>query len=278
MDSMNGKTIYFWSQTVGKVLVISLGIFIAIPTNVLASTKHFTQSSSFKNWQISGALGLSQLGAGDNKYTFNPGVTVETDDLVNKRGTHQLHTKVGIGHNLFAERLAQNDILTNLLVEVNFYNFSGAIYGKVEQYDSPSSNDINFTLDIKSNQRLMLDFKPSLFTYRGFSPYLVIGAGVAWIETEYREINNDNPANRARVTAPLTTNRKLVFEGGGGINYAFNHHFGCYIEYLFTRFGKVSTANATYTDHNQNRTYSVNSPEFSSIYTNAGLFGLYFKI
>lgn len=272
---MNYKNIAFCDQAIIRILVISLGILVAIPTSTSAAKKHFA-----KNWQISGALGLSQLGVSDSKYTFNPGNTIEPDDLVVKRGTHQLHTKVGIGYNLFAERLAQNNMFTNLLVEVNFYNFSGAVYGKVEQYDSPSSNDIDFALDIKSNRRLMLDLKPYLYTYRGFSPYLIIGAGVGWIETEYREINNNNSVNRKRVNAPLNTSRQLVIEGGGGINYAFNQHFGCYIEYLFTRFGKVSADNATYTDRSQHPevTYSINSPEFSNIYTNAVLFGLYFKI
>ena len=234
----------------------------------------------FKDFQVSGALGVSWLSANQGGFVFNPTGTIEVDDIVTKRATRQLNTKIGIGYNLFANKLAQNKMLSNLLIELNFYNFSGSAYGKVERYDNPYSHNIAFTLDIKSNKRLMVDIKPSLFTYHGFSPYMVFGAGIGWIEKAYSEVNANNPGNPVRVISPLSTNKKLVLEGGGGINYAFNRHLGCYLEYLFTRFGKISADNATYTNHTATpvEIYSINSPTFTNMYTNAVLFGFYIKI
>lgn len=139
----------------GKAAVIS--------QNQTLSTQNKLQKY-LENFQISGALGVSQLSANNGIFLFMPD---ELDTIRTDRATRSLNFKAGIGYNLFSEKLSQNRFLNNLLVELNFYRFSGSAYGNVYQFGDPASDDIRFTLNIDSSKRIMLDIKPSLFTWRG---------------------------------------------------------------------------------------------------------------
>ena len=277
-------------------LFLCFNIFSITPATALCPTKDYKKTMVsqkekpseqnelqryFKNWQISGALGVSQLNTNHGRYLFNPGGKLphpESDTFITDRATRQLNTKNGIGYNLPIKAMQKNKILNNILLELNFYNFSGSAYGEVSRFGAPPQF-VDFTLNVESNSRLMLDIKPILFTRHGFSPYIILGTGIGWIKTTYHSYNHNMPVNQERTTAS-STNKKLVLEGGGGLSYAFNNHVGVSLEYLFTRFGKISVDNATYTDNSAPppTTYSVNSPTFTNMYTNSVLLGFYVKI
>jgi opacity protein-like surface antigen len=229
--------------------------------------------ASVHDFEISGALGFSDLNSNDGSYQFSRH-SLPPDILKKDRTSRSLNYKVGIGYNLFTEKLSENRFLNNLLLELNFYRSAGSIYGKTYAFGEPPpvGDDIDFQLNIDNNMRLMLDIKPSLFTWRGFSPYVVLGAGIGWIKTNYQEYNHNNPGTGATVNS--ATSRNFVSEGGVGLKYEVNEHASLFLEYLYTRYGKLKTYGAATSDG----VSRPSSPEFPNMYTNTALLGLYIRM
>jgi opacity protein-like surface antigen len=203
------------------------------------SCSSFAFSPNFlKDVEISAGTGIDWLHADNGTMVVAP---------PNVNSEHVSHTvtsmpwKCGIGYHAFADRLAQNTYLNDLLLQVNMYHSSGALQGEVYQYPSDNYN-YNFRAPANST-RVMFDIKPVLFTYHDFSPYGVVGIGETWNKLSYYEISADpdNPPDSAYNLGSHTT-AQLAYDVGAGVRRDFTSHLSASVEYLYSSLGKSSAA------------------------------------
>ncbi len=157
---------YFFST----FLILSAVLFTP---NALAGTmgNHFTPLE--KKFEISAAGGADWYSVPDTSLIISP---FETDSNNVAQITTNGAWKVGMGYYFFEDQLKQRDYLNHLLFEVNVYQTFTTLHGDVWQYELPQFNNYNFNAPITST-RLMLDAKPTLFTWKRVAPYMILGVG-----------------------------------------------------------------------------------------------------
>ncbi len=158
--------------------------------------------------------------------------------------------------------------LNHLLLEANVYQTFTTLKGNVWQFELPEFNNYSFRAPITST-RLMLDVKPSLFTWSRISPYAILGAGVAWNSVSYRETATAagiSPDSALSLSNNTTT--QVAWDVGAGFNVSITDYLSATAEYVYTFLGHGSPANGTANDIRL-----AAAPRFS-LQTQSLLFGL----
>ncbi len=185
----------------------------------------------------------------------------ETDTTKTKSVTNGFSYKVGVGYHLLAPYFSQRTYLNDLLFELNFYYTSATVKGGSWQYQYSLANNYNFRAPF-SSARLMLDFKPAIFSYYHFSPYPILGIGNAWNSLSYYESPTPGfPANGAANLNSRTIS-KVAYDVGAGLRYAITPHASVSLEYLYYRLGSQSPSG-----HGTANSLAIISPPSFFIYS-----------
>jgi opacity protein-like surface antigen len=141
--------------------------------------------------------------------------------------------KVGVGYHFFTQQLANRSFFNDLLVELNYYHAKGSMNGQVWLGGDPEFNYWTFRAPFSST-RLMLDVKPSLFTYQHISPYPIVGLGMAWTQLAFNETPVFQTAADQGAYTNLRSqlNRKINYDLGLGARYAVTDHLAVSLEYM----------------------------------------------
>ncbi len=182
--------------------------------------------------------------------------------------------RAGVGYHLLSDRLASRKYFNDLLLQLNWYTNRAAIKGDVWQSGLSNLDNYTFRAPISSN-RWMLDVKPGLFTFRRFSPYPILGVGVARTQFAYYERpSNSNVNADSFVNLKARMNTQFAYDYGFGLQYAITQHLAATAEYIHTNMSNLSPSK-----QNGSAGSSVtvqNAPRFS-VYSQNLLFGLSWK-
>ncbi len=210
-----------------------------------------------KNMEIS-------VGAGPSWFTANNGLVqataAEQDQAVVNNVSSGLLKKIGLGYHLFAQQLADRPYLNDLLVELNYYHVNSSINGVVNLSGDPDFNYWNFRAPLSST-RLMLDIKPSLFTYQHISPYPILGMGLAWNHLSFNETPTFQDASDQGADTHLAadTNRQITYDLGLGARYAISEHLHASIDYIYNWAGNLTTSTTAVTGNSV-----ITAPSFTT--------------
>lgn len=235
------------------ILSISSLIFACISLPALAtSNQTFTLPDYI---EFSAAGGINWLHANNTNLTISP---YETDSVNTGQKVDAPLWKLGAGYYAWEENLNTRGFLNHLLLELNLYRTSATLTGNVWQYQLPQFNNYNFHAPITST-RLMLDAKPSLFTYHHLSPYVVIGAGVGWNTMSYQEnVTGAGVDPRSFLSLRNHTNTNFAYDLGAGLNADINKQLTLSLEFIYTNLGNAAPSNSS-----GNLTALTSSPDFS---------------
>ena len=243
-----------------RVLWMS-ALCLVISTDVL--------SSSLPDVEFSAAGGFNWVNSNNNNLYVS---SYETDSNKVTHVSNNAFWKVGVGYYVLNDYLQDRSFLNSLLTELNFYHSSATVKGDVWQYQLPQFNNYNFRTPITS-RRLMLDFKPTLFTFYHFSPYFVLGAGIAWNATSYQQsITAANIDPTSYISLGKRTNTNMAYDAGFGVKGDITSHLSASVEYLYTQMGKVTPSALS-----QGVTTVMKAPTFT-VRSQAVLFGLSWKM
>lgn len=218
---MKNKIISILSQTTGMFLSI---------------LSFNAQSTVLDGFELSAALGGSWYHADNTTMQ----ITVDERDA-NKvsSSTSNLLYSAGIGRHVFNDALKARNTLTGLLIQANYYYGVTTVKGNVWGYESPNVNNYTFRAPMSSS-RLMLDFKPELFVYRGFTPYAIIGAGASWNKMSYSENANSDVDPASAVTLQDHSSVTVAYDLGAGISTNILDNASIALEYMYTALGDIS--------------------------------------
>lgn len=122
------------------------------------------------------------------------------------------------------------------------YFFNQAIGGTITQYSDPDFVNYNYQLKTHSNVLSALS-KINLMKYKHFSPYIDVGAGVAFNQTgSYQETAIGNVV--ARIDSPaFATHRSSQFSysAGAGIDYQLNPKWLISVGYEYQDLGSIQS-------------------------------------
>lgn len=253
--------------SLSTLLVLSASLFTH---NVISGTMgdHLTPSMG-KKFEISAAGGADWYNVPDTHLVISP---FETDS----NNIHQITTngtwKVGVGYYFFEDRLQQQRYLNHLLFEVNVYQTFTTLSGDVWQYELPQFNNYNFSAPVSST-RLMLDAKPTLFTWQRVAPYAILGVGATWNTVSYRETVTAvgvDPTSALSLSSNTTTH--VAWDVGAGFRVALTDNLSATAEYIYAFLGNGSPANRP-----ANGVNLTAAPSFS-LQAQSLLFGLSLKL
>ena len=114
--------------------------------------------------------------------------------------------------------------------------------------DPNDSNSFTFRAPVTST-RLMLDFKPNLFTWHGFSAYPIAGLGIAWNKIAYYE-TPVNPESQNYYSLGSHTTSHLASEVGMGFSAKLSNHLSATLEYLYADLGEATPSDTSSTHQN----------------------------
>jgi opacity protein-like surface antigen len=200
------------------------------------SSNAFSLPAALDNVDVAIAAGPTWYRA-SNGYT--QALPYETDTNVVSGVSRTPVTSFGIGYHLFANKLRQRRFLNDLLVQLNWSHDSAALRGDYWQFGSHNANNFSFRAPMTST-RLMLDFKPTLFTWHQVSPYAVLGSGVAWNRMSLNTTATTPGYEPYQMNLPAATNRNWAYDTGFGLRVALNQHCNASLEYLATHLGRVA--------------------------------------
>lgn len=192
------------------------------------------------------AIQVSAAGGVDWINTNNTNLIItafETDSVKVRHTQYGAVWKLGVGAYFFQNVLCCHQYLNQLLLELNYYHSEATIDGDVWQYELPQFNNYSFRAPHASD-RLMLDLKPTLFTWQHFSPYAILGAGFTWNKLSYRERVTGvgvDPTSFLSIGKNTTTN--LAYDLGFGIKVDIQCNVSASLEYLYTYLGHASPNN-----------------------------------
>lgn len=194
-------------------------------------------ADTFSSPELTAALGASWLNAGNTNLHVSP---YETDALNVTGLSTDIVWRAGVGVHVLKEKLAARHYFNDLSLQLNFYNSAATINGNVWQYQLPQFNNYTFHASA-TNSRLMLDVKPGLLTYNGFTPYLIGGIGLGWNSIGYYE-------NASAAGVPTGSNYLLsrqtslntTYDVGAGIKHQMTPHLAATLEYEYTYLGRMS--------------------------------------
>jgi opacity protein-like surface antigen len=227
----------------------------------------FSAAAFSSNLEISAAMGPSWIHANSTQLIVSP---YETDSLKTKNISSSAQWKIGLGYHLFAEQLAQRKFFNDLLLELNLYRNSGTLKGNVWQFELPEFNNYTFSAPITST-RLMLDVKPSLFTFHAISFYPILGMGISWNKISYQETAIDSETSDSSQSLSQHTNTNFTYDAGLGARFDISEHLNASVEYLYTHLGTVSPSAISLTN-----TALLSPPKFK-LSNQSVLFGLGWK-
>lgn len=180
--------------------------------------------------------------------------------------------KIGVGYYLFDECLRWRDYLNHLLLELNLYHTFASVTGDVWQYKLPQFNNYDFDAPVTSN-RLMFDFKPSLFTWKNITPYSILGVGETWNSVSYHEKSRKSDIDpKSRLILSKHKIAQFAWEVGVGFNVVLSDRLSISAEYIYAFLGKGSPANDP-----ANHVKLSSAPNFS-LKAQSLLFGLNIKV
>lgn len=231
-------------------------------------------NTAFAQTQPSSSLWQIEFGFGPSWYHANSAHTqvtsIERDaDKVHSVASTPVY-KLGAGYHLFNTTFSKRHFLNDLLLELNWYYSKGSINGAVWQYDNAEFNNYSFRTPFTSN-RIMLDIKPSLFTFHHLTPYPILGAGMAWTRIAYREAIT-NPAIPADSFIDLkpATKTQFAYDLGFGLRYPVDHHLSVFMEYLYTNLNNLTPSKRS--NSSNSAVTILKAPSFST-YNQSLLFG-----
>ena len=149
---------------------------------------------------------------------------------------------------------------------------AATVRGNVWQYQLPQFNNYSFRAPVTST-RLMIDAKPSLFTWHQISPYPILGIGLGINEISYQEnVTGIGVAPNSAHSLSSKYNSNFVYDLGVGARLSLTANISASLEYLYTNLGKMSPSGTP-----TNNVALTSAPRFT-IYNQAILFGLNWKI
>lgn len=255
------------NYSLSTLLVLSASLFTH---SALSGTlgDHLIPSMG-KKFEISAAGGANWYNVPNSHLVISP---FETDsNIVNQISTDGAW-KIGAGYYFFEDQLQQRPYLNHLLFEVNVYQTFTTLSGNVWQYELPQFNNYNFSAPVMST-RLMLDVKPTLFTWQRVAPYAILGVGATWNTISYNETvlgSGVNPASRLSLSSNTTT--QVAWDFGAGFRMALTDNLSATAEYIYAFLGNGSPANS-----HANGVNLTAAPSFS-LQTQSLLFGLSLKL
>ncbi len=190
----------------------------------------------FKELEVSSAAGPS-WSTSSNSYVQPTWFETDLNHVDNV--THSTSYQMGIGYHLFAEQLRQRQFLNDFLVQLNFNHNSATINGMVWDASNPAYQNQRFQAPFTSN-RLMIDLKPSLYSYLRTSVYAIGGLGIAWNTLSYTETQNNS--GLPIIIAPASTAKNLAYDLGFGFKSKINEHLSASLEYVSTHLGHMQSA------------------------------------
>lgn len=120
---------------------------------------------------------------------------------------------------------------------LNLYYADYDINGDVYRFNSILLDDVKYRTRVR-NTRLLLDAALAIVSKGRFSFNLLLGVGEGWSTLNYRD--KMGTATRIRLNEERENN--VVWEWGGGLNYAFNNCFNLSLQYIFTDLGRMHLA------------------------------------
>jgi len=157
-------------------------------------------------------------------------------DVISHTSVNALYT-FGIGYHVLSQA-TQRSYLNDLLLQLNYYYTTTNISGQAWDYLSSECNNQFYTAPLHSS-RVVIDVKPQLFTYKSFSPYVLVGAGASWNNLKYTESPNGDYAVSS-ISLGTHTNQNIIYDLGAGINMQWRPEFSFALEYLYTSLGNLA--------------------------------------
>lgn len=221
--------------TTSKKTLVLLTLFL--------SSSAFAASNTdwWQDIEFSAAAGQSWMQAGNAPLAITPS---HTDEDAVTHVANQPVWKVGVGYSLFKEELSQRTFFNEFLVELNLYRSNGTLTGEVWAGQDPNYSYYTFRAPVTST-RLMIDLKPSLFTWRGISPYPIVGMGVAWNHMAYYETPTSDLSQDSFYTLGGNTTRNFAAEFGLGVRAKINPHLSASLEYLYANMGNATPSGSS---------------------------------
>ena len=237
-------------------------IAICMSSSVIASSK-------IDNIELSVAGGINKLSTHNTTLVVSP---YETDSVLVNSINNAAIWKIGIGRAFFEDALHERNFLNHLLVELNLYRSSSHIKGNIWQYELSQFNNYSFDAPITTT-RIMLDLKPSFFTWKNISLYPILGLGLAINTVSYKETvtgEDIDPSNAASLNSKQ--NNSMAYDLGLGARIDFNAKWSAFVEYINCYMNAVTASNSTYPNARV-----TNGPQFT-IQSQSFLFGLSLNI
>lgn len=224
---------------------------------------------AFGSVEFSVAAGPNWPHANSTTIVISP---LETDSVRTSNVTNDIIWKVGAGLHVFEEKLNQRPFINDLLLELNLYRSSETVKGNVWQYQLPQFNNYSFHAPFTST-RLMLEVKPSLFSWYHISPYPILGVGMGRNSLSYHEsvTDSDVDPNSAHYLSHKTTTN-FVYDLGLGARVEWTKCLFVSLEYVYTNLGKASPSGTP-----TNNVAMTSAPRFKMV-SQAALLGLNWKI
>ncbi len=227
-------------------------------------------SASLKNIDLSISVGPSWTHSDNTRSVIS---TYETDSILVSHVTKSALWRAGVGYHFFASKLERRRFLNDLFVQLNLYHSEQTIRGNIWQYQYSQFNNYRFAVPLDS-LRLMLDVKPSLFTYYHLSLYPIAGLGVAWNKLSYRENvqSGSGVTSDSRLFLGVNTDSQFAYDFGAGLRADLTDHLSASLEYLYTNLGDATPSMPA------KNGVLLSSPPTFNLSTQAVLFGFAWKI
>jgi opacity protein-like surface antigen len=120
---------------------------------------------------------------------------------------------------------------------LNLYYSSLSINGNIDQFNSVFLDNLKYQTRIKST-RLLLDCVLTIVSKGGLSFHGLLGVGQGWNRVSYE----DKDGSDVRLLLNSDNENNIVWEWGGGFNYAFSDRFSLSLDYIWTDLGRLHTS------------------------------------
>lgn len=193
-------------------------------------------------------IGAGSLSTTNQSNAFLGVTSNETDTLVqtNSNAWNSWGGQLGLGYVYFlrdAQEYSEHvQWFPMVEPQVNVYYNRYQNKGDVYRFGSADFNDFTYDMPI-NNTRLMLDGALTVASWRELSTYVKAGIGNAWSNTKYSDSDSANaPCTLQNLALNGHDSSNFVWEVGAGETYAFNDKVKLSLEYLYTDYGRLSTA------------------------------------
>lgn len=125
-----------------------------------------------------------------------------------------------------------------------YQHFMPTDIGKnITQYSSPDFLNYHYSLDLEANI-LMMNGRVTLFSWKNFSPFINVGAGLSQLITSgYSETALRGVTARTSPDFKRNTNYYFAYQAGAGISWEFNQTFFASINYIYQPLSGIQTDN-----------------------------------